>query len=116
MPSPSSSVYAFKPSGSLKFKGGEGLPSADKKKKKKTKSSSSQDVRHAAGRTPEGAVMHKHDKHREGAEGDEERSPVEAMDRGRPMTAAERKFEEVRRKRVSTTGEPTIFPVYVQTV
>ena len=111
MPSSSSSIYNYKPGGALKFKGGESLPSSSSKKKKKSKakSSTSQNVRHG-----EDYVSSSRDQNEKGKERKDEKDTVEDDIRDedrrdlkmtRNMTESERKFEEIRRKRMTDRVE-----------
>ncbi|SNX86265.1 uncharacterized protein MEPE_04974 [Melanopsichium pennsylvanicum] len=97
-----SSAYAFKPGGSLKLKGDDGKK--DKKKKKKLKSSISTDSKYASASTSLASEQRaSKDVLGNSREGEiwssaEISSGVTAS--GRKMTDAERKFEEVKRKRM----------------
>ncbi|TKY89114.1 hypothetical protein EX895_001645 [Sporisorium graminicola] len=101
--SSSSSAYAFKPSGSLKLKGDDGKK--DKKKKKKVKSSLSHDAKLASTSAPSSRSSSKQkaaydDEHPGDQTEDKDQGTSSVTSSGRVMTEAERKFEEVRRKRM----------------
>ncbi|CDR98821.1 uncharacterized protein SPSC_04745 [Sporisorium scitamineum] len=99
----SSSAYAFKPGGSLKLKGDDGKK--DKNKKKKVKSSLSHESKHASA-----SASSSHSSSKQKASYDDEQLDDQTKDLdpgssatatgGRSMTEAERKFEQVRRKRM----------------
>jgi protein FAM32A len=100
MPSSSSSIYSYRPGGSLKFKGGESLP-MKKKKKSKSKSSTSKDIRakddyRSSSKDKDVGSLSKHEEE----EGDDD-VEEEQHKSGKIMTEAEKKFEEIKRKRVS---------------
>ncbi|SAM83966.1 uncharacterized protein UBRO_06293 [Ustilago bromivora] len=103
MSSSSPSAYAFKPGGSLKLKGDDGKK--DKNRKKKVKSSLSEEVKHASTSSASHSSSKAKAKSPE-AEEAEEKDPQDLAESssttpsGRKMTEAERKFEEVRRKRM----------------
>ncbi|UZJ54548.1 hypothetical protein CBS101457_003868 [Exobasidium rhododendri] len=94
--SSSSSAYAFKPGGSLKFKGGDSL-SSSKKKKKKSRSSTSIDTlkkSEASGGNAERNIQNGDDD--EGDDGERNKNQ-----NGHTMTEAEQNFEDSRRKRMA---------------
>ncbi|PWZ01200.1 DUF1754-domain-containing protein [Testicularia cyperi] len=111
--SSTSSAYAYRPGGSLKFKGGEDIK--HKKKKKKSKSSLPSDLKHAGPSSSSSSSFSKHkdtsdsiddvntDKINEAELDALERqveSKIASASSTRNMTDAERKFDEVRRKRM----------------
>ncbi|SPO27926.1 uncharacterized protein UTRI_05069 [Ustilago trichophora] len=99
-----SSAYAFKPGGSLKLKGDDGKK--DKKKKKKVKSSLSHDSKHTSSSASASSSKQKASEddldqvHNSEASYPAEGESSGATASGRMMTEAERKFEEVRKKRM----------------
>ncbi|MCO5565918.1 hypothetical protein L7F22_019593 [Adiantum nelumboides] len=99
MPSSSSSIYSYRPGGSLKFKGGESLPMKKKKKSKsKSKSSTSKDIRtkddyRSSSKDKDIGTLSKH--------GEDDDVEEEQLKSGKIMTEAEKKFEEIKRKRMA---------------
>ncbi|KAN0061956.1 hypothetical protein ACQY0O_005951 [Thecaphora frezii] len=104
--SSSSSAYSYRPGGSLKFKGSSSDDKKDKKKKKKSKSSTSSDLKKSSGSNSSISKGHGDDKAAEEQriEADLmaqiEEKEAELASSGRPMTESERKFEEMRKKRM----------------
>lgn len=98
--SSSSSIYSYRPGGSLKFKGGESLPTKKKKKSNsKSKSSINKEIRSkedlkssSKGETEEKVQSIDDD---EGVSEEQNKSE-------KNMTEAEKKFQEIKRKRVSS--------------
>lgn len=97
MPSSSSSLYSYRPGGSFKFKGGESLPTTKKKKKSKSKSSTSKDIRtkddyRSSSIDKDSEILRRHEEAHETEESHPSSQKI--------MTEAEKKFEEIKRKRV----------------
>ncbi|PWN88474.1 DUF1754-domain-containing protein [Acaromyces ingoldii] len=92
-------AYSFKPGGSLKFKGGES-PVLAGKKKKKTKSSTSKDVARRSEYAEDAPGSSSKGKEREEPDQVDDAALAQRSS-GPAKTAAERKFEEVRLKRMA---------------
>ncbi|EPQ26417.1 uncharacterized protein PFL1_06065 [Pseudozyma flocculosa PF-1] len=98
--SSSSAAYSHRPGGSLKFKGSSANGAKDKKKKKKSKSSTSADAKKASGSGDPSRKLSDEDRLEADLLAQIEDKEAELAASGRKQTESEKKFEEMRRKRM----------------